>query len=222
MSSKLDRKFTEPEELSWLVSLFYSWIPARMLQPTYQQIVGTLPLKNKGFLIDIGTGPGDLAQLIAKKYPNLKVIGIDLSETMIRIANKKKKNLPNLEFKTMDGKNLEFKEYSVDYIVSTLTFHHWKKPLKVLNEIHRVLKKGGQAFIYDSYSEASDEDIDKSLKYPFNIKIPKIFIRKTLSLHGFSEKEYKNYVKNLINESRFKRANFEQIGITMKIELRKD
>lgn len=222
MSSKFDRKYTEPEELSWLVALFYSWIPARMFQPTYQQIVGTLPLKNKGFLIDIGTGPGDLVQLIAKKYPNLKVIGIDLSETMIRIANKKKKNSLNLEFKVMDGKNLGFKENSIDYIISTFTFHHWRKPLKVLNEIHRVLKKRGQVFIYDIYSEMSDRDIERGLKYHAGLKIIKTFFKKTLSLHGFLKKEYENYVKNLISKSNFKKASFEQVGITMKIELRKD
>ena len=222
MSIKLNRKFPEPERLPRLIALFYNFLPARMLQPTYLQIAKTLPLKNEGFLIDIGTGPGHLAELIAKKYPNLKVVGIDLSEIMIKIANRKKAGLPNLEFRIMDGNNLEFKKDSADCIVSTFTFHHWKKPIKVLNEIHRVLKKEGKACIYDGYSDASDSDIDRSLKYLFGIKIPKIFIKKSLAFHGFSKKEYENYVRDLIGKSHFKKAVIEPAGIAIKIDLIKD
>lgn len=182
------KKISEPEGMPWFLSHFYNLLPAKMLEPVYLWISETLNIENKGILVDIGTGPGNLAKLFAQKYPNLKVIGIDLSETMIKIANKNKGNLENLEFKVMDAKNLEFLENSIDYVISTFTFHHWKDPLKVLNEIYRVLKKGGQVFIYDGYSDVSDEDIDKSLKYPLGIKIPKIFIRKAISIHGFSKK----------------------------------
>lgn len=221
MPFKFANKIIESEKLPWITAYFYNLLPARMLRPTYQYIANTLPLKNNGVLVDIGTGPGDLVKLIAQKYPNLKVIGIDLSGTMIKIAGKKREKLANLEFKIMDGKKLEFPGNSIDYAISTLTFHHWKDPLKVLNEIYRVLKKGGSSFIYDGYSGASDEDIDKSLEYPLKIKLPKIFIRKTLSWHGFSKKEYENCVKPLIEKSNFKKSNFKIDRICLRIELRK-
>jgi ubiquinone/menaquinone biosynthesis C-methylase UbiE len=178
-------------------------------------------LENKGILIDIGTGPGNLAKLIAEKYPNLRVVGIDLSETMIKTANKNKKNLTNLKFKIMDGNNLEFEDNSVDYIISTFTLHHWRNPLKVLAEIHRVLKTDGRAWIYDGYSGATDEDIDKNLHYPLGIKIPRFLIRKVFSTHGFSNKEYNKDIPLLIKNSNFKNILLEKEGITIKITLQK-
>jgi ubiquinone/menaquinone biosynthesis C-methylase UbiE len=221
MSIKFNRKFAEPERMPWLIAFFYDLLPARMLQPTYQQIAQSLPLKNKGFLLDIGAGPGHLTQLIAQKYPKLKVIGIDSSATMVEIAKKRRKELANLEFKIMDGKNLEFNQNSIDYVISTLAFHHWREPLKVLNKIYRILKKGSQAFIFDIYSEFSDEEMDKSLAYPWGIKIFKRFIKKMLSVHGFTSKEYENEVCHLIVKSHFKKATFERAGIVMRIELKK-
>jgi len=221
MACKFLEKFSEPEKLSGPIAIFYNLLPVKMLKPIYQRIAKTLPLENKGILIDIGTGPGNLAQLIAQKYPNLKVIGIDLSETMIKIANKNKRNLTNLEFKIMDGNNLEFKNNSIDYIISTLAFHHWKTPIKVLNEIYRVLKIGGGVWIYDGYSEATDEDIGKNLRCPLGLRIPRFLIRKLFSTHSFSEKDYKENIQPLINKSDFKDILFEREGITIKIELRK-
>ena len=221
MAFNFKRIFPESEKVSGLIAHFYNFLPAKLLQPVYQHISRNLPLKNHGILIDIGTGPGFLARLIAQKYPGLKVIGVDLSETMIKIAEKKKKNSVNLDFKVMDANNLEFPDSSADYVVSTLTAHHWKTPLKVLNEIYRVLKPGGLCWIFDGYSGALDQDIDKSLKYPFFVKPPRSFIRKMFSWHGFSKQEIETKLKPLIEKSRFKQGLFQTERIYIKIELRK-
>jgi len=213
--------FSEGEKLGWSMAIFYNFLPARMLQPTYKHIAQTLPLENNGILLDIGTGPGFLALLIARKYPNLKIIGIDLSKTMIKIANKNKKDLPILEFKVMDGKKLEFSENSIDYIISTFALHHWRKPLEVFKEIYRVLKPDGQVFIYDGYSGISDNDIDLSLAYPLGIKLPKFFIKKVLSGHGFSKEGYEKNIKPLIAQCGFKEVALRPERVSMKIGLKK-
>lgn len=220
MPSKFAERIFKVEALPLPVAVFYNLFPARVLQKVYRHIADTLQLENKGSLVDIGAGPGFLAKFIAEKYPNLRVIGIDLSETMLKIAGKKKKGLPNLDFGLMDAKELKFPENSIDYIVSTLAFHHLKDKIKALNEMHRVLKTGGTAWIYEGYGEATDDDISKSFQFHL-LKIQKAVIRKVFSWHGFSKKEVENEIKPLVMESNFKTAIFSIDRIFLKIELKK-
>jgi SAM-dependent methyltransferase len=52
-----------------------------------------------------------------------------------------------------DGKKGRWKFFNM--IVSTGSLYHWKIPLKVLNEIYRCLRPGGNVWIYDGYAEAT-------------------------------------------------------------------
>lgn len=40
-------------------------------------------------ILDIATGTGDLIIMIAKKIPNINIIGIDISKEMLHLAKKK-------------------------------------------------------------------------------------------------------------------------------------
>jgi SAM-dependent methyltransferase len=121
----------------------------------------------------------------------------------------------------MDANRLEFADNSFDMIVSTGTMHHWKKPLCVLNEIYRCLKPGRQAWIYDGYGEASNEDIDKCIKRPLPGFPSNNLVRKILKIHGFSQNEYDTKVNEIISQSRFGGCAFEKHGIMMLLKLRK-
>lgn len=224
MFKKLFNFFSEPEELSWWLSLFYNAFPARNLNPTYRRIAENLDLKNEGMLVDVGTGPGYLPQLLAGTHPDLMIIGIDLSKTMIGIASEKAEGLPNLAFTVMNGKKMIFKDGRIDYVISTLTLHQVKKPVKLLNEIYRVLKPGGRCWIYDGYADASDEDIEKGLEYPiWQLKLPPNLVRKALAWHGYTGYGYESAVRGIIGKSKFKKdVSMKPEGIVMKIELRKE
>ncbi len=219
MRSDYQNKTKEPEKLPFATAVFYNFVLARLLAPSYQFIAEDLPLKNEGALVDIGCGPGDLAYLIARKYPDIKVIGIDLSEPVIALAKRKK--LANLTFQVMDGQNMAFGDNYIEHIVSSISFHHWHDKLKGLNEMYRVLKQGGYAWIYDFCSDVSDNDINLSLKSFFGIRLPKKIIRKNLQLHGFSMEEYNGHIKDLIAQSPFKEVSFKQLKAYMRIEIRK-
>ena len=105
-----------------------------------------------GTLADIGCGPGYLLQLIAKEIPQLDLIGVDVSEEMLR---KGATNLSTLgrekrvQLKQGDIQKLPLEDDSVDFIVSTLSLHHWSDPKSAFDEIHRVLKHEGQFLLFD-------------------------------------------------------------------------
>ena len=106
----------------------------------------------EGTIVDIGCGPGYLVALMAKSFPDLKIIGIDISKEMVATASD---NLSSpgfgsrLEFRQGDAQNLPLEDSTVDFVVSTLSLHHWSDPKSALREIHRVLKPSGQFLIFD-------------------------------------------------------------------------
>ncbi|NPV07911.1 MAG: class I SAM-dependent methyltransferase [Anaerolineae bacterium] len=106
-----------------------------------------------GTLVDVGSGPGHLLMDIARAHPNLKLIGVEPSADMVELArrNAEREGLgERIEFRAGDAHNLPFEDESVDFVVSSLSLHHWSAPNAGLQEIHRVLKPGGQLLIFDT------------------------------------------------------------------------
>jgi ubiquinone/menaquinone biosynthesis C-methylase UbiE len=111
----------------------------------------------QGTLIDIGCGPGHLALAIARKYPSLKIIGIDNSREMLKVAQTKRAALKpgsQVQFQEASAQHLCLPAESVDFAISTLSLHHWLEPQKALEEIYRVLRPGGQLLIVDPRRDA--------------------------------------------------------------------
>lgn len=209
-----------PEEIPTIGAVFYSKVAAKVFQERLERIAEEIDIK-EGLILDIGTGPGLLPVAIAKNGRKLRIIGIDISKKMIEIANHNKRGLTNLEFKVMDANHLEFGDNTFDMIISTGSLHHWKTPLRVLNEVCRCLRAGGKAWIYDGYADVTLEDLKRGVTRIWGIFPPYFLLRKLLRIHGFTAQEYQTKVKDLIAKSAFKRGNFFQLDIYIKIELEK-
>jgi ubiquinone/menaquinone biosynthesis C-methylase UbiE len=113
-----------------------------------------------GRVLDVGTGPGYLPLEIAKRAPSLDITGIDLSPAMVKIAgtNAKRRGYSDrVRFLHANASNIPFEEGDFDLVVSTLSFHHWARPLECLKELHRVLKEKGEAWIYDARRDTTRE-----------------------------------------------------------------
>ena len=106
----------------------------------------------QGLMLDLGTGPGYLPVEIVKRSSRIRIIGVDLSRRLIRMAreNAERTGLSDrLEFELGNAADLRFGDDTFDMLLSTGMLHSLKQPEKVFKEIFRVLKKGGQAWIYD-------------------------------------------------------------------------
>lgn len=121
----------------------------------YLGIVNSLDIDKEDIVLDIGYGNGNLSKLLYKKY-DCKIIGIDISEDMKKVATKRNKNgvLKNrIQFDTGDCCDLSFNDEHFDAIVSVNTIYFWSNTKKGLSEIHRALKNGG-IFSNAIYSKA--------------------------------------------------------------------
>ena len=209
------------EAIPTLGAIVYNAIIKRILSKTELEIAQNVVHKiKKGILIDIGSGTGYLSIEIAKRAPQLNIYGIDLSRKMVKIASGHAKAYENVKFKLANAAELPFEDDSIDFIISTGSFHHWKHPIKIFNECYRVLKTNGEAWIYDGCSNPPKNDILKLKQQYGNIKYH--FFCQIQKAHGFPWKIYKTKIKRLLEHTKF-RSNFQMIFTDgwMKIVLKK-
>ena len=102
-------------------------------------------LKNKSVLC-IGCGSGEECEHI-RSLGAKEIIGIDVSKELINYA---KKSYPGIEFHVMDMRKINFPKSSFDFIYSSLALHYLKDWTKVLEKIHKILKKDG-TFLFSTH-----------------------------------------------------------------------
>ena len=109
-------------------------------------------LKDHGEAVDLGCGAGQLVIEMARKAPSLHITGIDLSEKMLADARQSAQRVgmeDRVDFRLGNVEEIPFPDQSLDLVISTASLHHWTDPLKVLNEIDRVLKPDGAFYVFD-------------------------------------------------------------------------
>jgi ubiquinone/menaquinone biosynthesis C-methylase UbiE len=109
-------------------------------------------LKDRGEAVDLGCGAGQLVMEMARKVPGLHMTGIDLSEKMLvdaRLSAQLVGMEDRVDFRLGNVEEIPFPDQSLDLVISTASLHHWTDPVKVLNEVDRVLKPGGAYYIFD-------------------------------------------------------------------------
>lgn len=106
-----------------------------------------------GHLLEVGVGTG----LALKHYKSdLQVTGIDFSDEMLDQARRKlrKKGLSHVkELRQMDARTLDFPTNSFDMIVAMHVLSVVPEPQKVMAEIARVCKPGGQVIITNHFAQ---------------------------------------------------------------------
>jgi SAM-dependent methyltransferase len=100
--------------------------------------------------LDIGTGLGDGALLIAREFPHARVRGVDLSAEMVRRAQARIGLDPEgrVAFKVADAAKLPFEDDSFD-LVAQLNVPPF------FSEIARVLRPGGFVVIAASFGAST-------------------------------------------------------------------
>ena len=124
---KIAKEFSDSRHYKW------PWITDFIEKHT----LNTQPTQNT--VLDIGCGNGRNIEY----YSSIKnkIIGIDNSIEFINICKTK-----SLEVYLSDMNSLKFKNESIDFILSIASFHHLTNEddrIKSINEMYRVIKKGG-------------------------------------------------------------------------------
>ncbi|PJA09624.1 MAG: bifunctional demethylmenaquinone methyltransferase/2-methoxy-6-polyprenyl-1,4-benzoquinol methylase UbiE [Flavobacteriales bacterium CG_4_10_14_0_2_um_filter_32_8] len=126
-------------------------------------------------LLDIATGTGDFA-IAALKLKPTKIIGIDISEGMLKVGQEKikAKGLQNvIELKLGDSENLAFNDSTFDAYTVGFGVRNFENLEKGLSEMLRVLKPNGTAIILE-FSKPKVFPIKQLYNFYFNNMLPSI------------------------------------------------
>ena len=99
-------------------------------------------------VLDVGCGTGGATRVLAGVVGSSgRAVGVDSSETMLRVAKERSKNLKlPIDFQRSDARKLPFPDNFFDYTLALRVFEIVEHPEQVLKEMFRVTKPGGRIF----------------------------------------------------------------------------
>ncbi|MEM2978448.1 MAG: class I SAM-dependent methyltransferase [Candidatus Hadarchaeales archaeon] len=149
---------------SIFVPLYY--LEAVFRRGSYRTLASEITSRlSRGRILDVGTGPGLLPLELALRSPWLEVVGVDPSPGMIALARRLCREAEGrVDFIVGGVYRLPFPSPSFDMVVSVGVLHHLLDLPKALAEILRVLKPGGEAWLYEVVMDAEWVEVRRTFR----------------------------------------------------------
>lgn len=129
----------------WLLNLFFlrSWYIRKILKEYIPKIKS-----NKPKIFDAGTGFAQYSYFIAKKFPKVEILAVDIKDDYIKDASEffAKSNIKNVNFKIDDLKEISYQN-EFDLILCVDVMEHIDDDEKVLKNFFNSLKPDGYLII---------------------------------------------------------------------------
>lgn len=141
-----DSKNNQPD---WdkMAEKFDSWLPH--IEPVGREMLNALTAQAGDKILDIASGTGEPALSLARENEQVEITGIDAAPGMVKVANNKvvRENLRNINFSVMPVEHLDFPDAAFDKVLCRFGVMLFEDPQQGVNEMNRVLKKGGRFVI---------------------------------------------------------------------------
>lgn len=135
---------------------FYDVVATLFMGGYYDDIAadGAAALAETGTpaILEIGPGPGHLAERILSLVPGAHWTGLDVDPAMLEATRARLARAELGDRATLVEGNvaaLPFGDASFDLVLSSLSTHHWGDAQAGFREIRRVLRPGGTGLVYD-------------------------------------------------------------------------
>ena len=190
-------------------------------RPVAEEIVSSL---DRGSILDLGTGPGYLPVEIARRAPAVTVVGVDLSRRLIREARSSAARAGlehRLTFEVGDSARLRFEDASFDMVISTGMLHSLKDPVGVFREMHRVLKKGGRAWVFDPSNLGGTREREQ---WKASLGVHErlfLWVFTALKIHRPAKPLRLSTVRSIVEATDFKDYRIEDLKSEIRIKMRK-
>lgn len=179
-----------------------------------KKVVKLVGENNPKQILDIATGTGDLALMMASLNPD-RIVGLDISEGMLNVGKQKiaKSNLSDtIEMVVGDSENIPFEDNTFDAITVSFGVRNFETLDKGLTEIHRVLKPGGKFVVLET-SNPTKFPFKQGYKFYTNFILPvigKLFSKDKVAYSYLSESAnsfpFGQAFNNILQKNGFKNA----------------
>lgn len=176
-----------------------------------QRLIEILPSMEQPFCVDIACGTGDVAFSLAEKYPKGTILGTDLTEAMVKIAEKRN-TADNVTFEICDMCNLNVSSDSVDVLTGSYAIRNAPDLRAALDEIKRVLKPGAIAAFLD-FSKPENKTMQK-IQYgllKFWGSFCGLVLHANPEVHGYISASIRSFPDRERLQELFKESGFEVV-----------
>jgi ubiquinone/menaquinone biosynthesis C-methylase UbiE len=107
-------------------------------------------------LLDVGCGTGTFDAMLAASSLPARIVGLDYSPAMCKIANSKAQAAgvsDRVRYVSADSEHLPFADASFDVVTCSNSFHHYPNQAEVVKDFRRVLRPGGRLMLIDGYRD---------------------------------------------------------------------
>jgi ubiquinone/menaquinone biosynthesis methyltransferase len=113
-----------------------------------RDLIAALPFLKEPVCLDLACGTGDVTLLLAERFSEGQVVGLDITEPMLAFARARGPR-PNVRFVNEDMGCLSFASETVDIVSGSYALRNAPDLKITVDEIHRVLKPGGVGAFLD-------------------------------------------------------------------------
>jgi len=124
--------------------------------PTNRMTVEAAGLRPEDVVVDVGCGGGEAVRVASERVVRGRVIGVDPTPAMIRIAREQTlghAGSDRIRFVEGPAEQLPLESGIASVVLAINSLHHWVEPDAGLDEVWRVLAPGGRFFIGDEETE---------------------------------------------------------------------
>ena len=167
-------------------------------------------------ILDLGCGAGWATRLLARAVAGQdvasQVVGLDVSDEMIRLAYESSEGFGNLKYVCGSAMQIPWRDDFFDRVLSVESFYYYPDQDRALDELYRVMAPSGRLFILINLytdNEYSLQWVDK-LKVPVHVRSVEQYVE-MLKKHGFVNAESRQVPDDTPTPDHYKTKSFDSL-----------
>lgn len=183
-----------------------------------RRVAGELPAG--GSVLEVAPGPGYFCIELAK-LGAYEITGLDISKTFVEMARRNAAEAKvQIDFRRGNASGMPFGKRSFDFLLCRAAFKNFSQPARALQEMKRVLRRGGRALIIDLRPDASREAVNEYVDRLGQGRLHAAFMKLAfwwLRKRAHSKAEWEGF----LSQAQFRSAEIRETGGGFEVWLEK-